>query len=151
MSVQGNSIQVWLLKKWIKFCFHEISQVMDQYSGGLAKVSRGLGSVCHMPMPVPPPRAWTTDVIDRVIWLQPTDAWRGGRHLCNVSNKELSAALSSVRVCSLRIHLHFCLLEHLAAKSYHVDLPWLTTATARRAVSFITFPKTAAVLSTALN
>lgn len=40
---------------------------------------------------------------------------------------------------------------HPHTKSYHVDLPWFTTATTRSTVSFITFPKTAAVLLTALN
>lgn len=46
---------------------------MDWNSGVLAKVLTGLGSVCHMYMPVPSPRVWTIDIIDRVPWLQSAD------------------------------------------------------------------------------
>lgn len=69
----------------------------------------------------------------------------------NGSSKELSAAVSSVRVFFF-MHTPPFLPFRVApfdTKSYHVDFAWLTTA--RRRVSFITFPKTAAVLSTPLN
>ena len=67
--------------------------------------------------------------------------------------KEVSAARSSVKSMFFMHTSPFLPLgaAHLDTKSYHVDLPWHTTATARSRVSFVTFPKTTAVLSNALN
>lgn len=59
--------------------------------------------------------------------------------------------MSSVRVCFF-VHTSAFLPFRVApfdTKSHHVDLAWLTIARSR--VSFITFPKRAAVLSTPLN